>query len=347
MKPESEPNMEVEWGKRRKQEYGGYLPLEIGCGQEWFHGLERNIRRYNCGRTAIYEAAQAIKADVKKICIPYYICQTVVDAIEQAGIEVKRYSLNENLEPAEEIRVDGGTGVLVVNYFGLKDGFIKEISQKYAHMILDCTQAFFFDPVMRVGVSNIYSCRKFIGVPEGTYLIGQDTSAEQLEEGSAWESYSFLCKAHELGTNRAYKDSLENEKRLGAHKEGMSSLTRRFLQGVDYHFIAKRRKENFKKLHELLGGMNRFDVQRWGGTPQCYPLWLSKNAGRQLKEKLLKKSIYIPTLWKECRELCGKNSLEAEWSSNLLCIPTDQRYSPWDMEFLSVTILKAMEEIKQ
>lgn len=327
-----------------KEEYGGYLPLEIRGGKEWFHEAETDIRRYNCARAAIYAAAQSMKPDVKKIYLPYYICNSVTCAIEQAGIETKRFCLDENLEPEKGIPLgEPDIGVLVVNYFGIKDDFIKQISSTHHQMILDCTQAFFFTPIMRHGIRNIYSCRKFIGVPEGAYLIEKNTCATQPETGVSWEYYSFLCKAHEMGTNFAYHDSLDNEKRLGEHYNGMSLLTQRFLQGVDYDYIAKKRRENFRKLHEMLRGINRFDLSDCNGVSQCYPLWLTRNIGQQIKDDLLKKRIYIPTLWKECREMCCNTSLEIEWTNNLLCIPIDQRYSIWDMEYLAQVIMQSVE----
>lgn len=330
-----------------KKEYGGYLPLELCQRQERFRLPEGDIRSYNCGRTAIYEAALAMKSQVHKIYVPYYICHTVVHAITQAGIEVARYSLNEKLEPTAEIVADNNCeGVLIVDYFGLKDNFLRKISNKYAHVILDCTQAFFFEPVIREGINNIYSCRKFVGVPEGGYLVEKNTYARQLEPGSSWTQYGFLCKAHELGTNSAYQDSLENERQLGERKEGMSHLTQKVLQGVDYDLIARKRKENFKRMQELLGDINRLAiVECYQGVPQCYPFWAPKAMGQELKEALLKEHIYIPTLWKECREICEEGSLEVEWTNDLLCIPIDQRYSLEDMEFLAVLIKKYMGEV--
>lgn len=332
-----------------KKEYGGYLPLELCQGQERFQFSERDIRRYNCGRTAIYEAALGLKSQVKKIYVPYYICNTVVHAIEQAGIEIERYSLNEELEPIADIEVDNDReGVLIVNYFGLKDNFARKVSDKYAHVILDCTQAFFFEPVMRERVNNIFSCRKFVGVPEGAYLVEKNAHARQLEPGSSWTRYGFLCKAHELGTNGAYQDSLENERQLGEHKEGMSRLTQRILQGVDYSLIAGKRKENFKRMQEFLGDINRLSlVERHDGVPQCYPFWAPRATGQKLKEELLKERVYIPTLWKECREICENGSLEVEWTNDLLCLPIDQRYSVEDMEFLSMMVKKLVGEIEK
>lgn len=332
-----------------KKEYGGYLPLELHQGQEWFQCAEVDIRRYNCGRTAIYEAALSMSSEVKKIYAPYYICHTVIQAIEQAGIEVKRYYTNEKLEPIFDFEVNNECeGVLVVNYFGLKDNFMQKVAKRYAHMILDCTQAFFFRPVMQEGVSNVYSCRKFIGVPDGAYLIGKNTNARWLAPGNSWMRYGFLCKAHELGTNAAYQDSLESERQLGKCREGMSPLTQRVLRGIDYNLMIEKRKANFETMQEFLGKINRLlIVEEHDGIPQCYPFWVPEGMGQMLKEMLLKEHIYIPTLWKECHGLCKIESQEIAWTNDLLCLPIDQRYEEADMEFLSKTVIKCLGEIRK
>jgi len=331
-----------------KKEYGGYLPLELHQGLEWFQFAEADVRRYNCGRTAIHEAALSMSSEVKKIYAPYYICHTATQAIEQAGIEVERYYINEKMEPVFDFEVNNECeGVLVVNYFGLKENFIQKVAKQYAHIILDCTQAFFFHPVLREGVSNIFSCRKFIGVPDGAYLIGKDTNARWLEPGNSWMRYGFLCKAHELGTNAAYQDSLESERQLGEHKEGMSRLTQRVLKGIDYDRIIEKRKANFRTMQEFLGRINRLSiVEDYKGIPQCYPFWVPEGMGQMLKDMLLKEHIYIPTLWKECRGLCKIESREVAWTNDLLCLPIDQRYEAADMEFLAETVVKYLEEIR-
>ena len=65
--------------------------------------------------------------------------------------------------------------VLIVNYFGLMDKNIQKFIESYnnINIIIDNTQAFFSNPVWKDKVYNVYSCRKFIGVPDGGYLISK------------------------------------------------------------------------------------------------------------------------------------------------------------------------------
>ncbi len=310
-------------------EYGGYLPLELVRGKEYFQVSEKEIRRYNCGRTAIAEAVKAAK--LKKVCLPYYICDTVAAEIAGLGVETERYSIDARLCPVAAEACSADTGILLVNYFGLMDRQMEVMQASYQNVILDCTQAFFASPILRNGVSNIYSCRKFVGVPDGAYLIEKDCKARQLPLERSWDSYTYLCKAHAAGTNAAYAENLENERHLSCKRTGMSILTQKVLAGAPYDFIRNRRRKNYQKLDQLIGATNRLKLPAGDGVPYVYPYWATRGKGAAIREALRSKRIYTPTLWRECLDICQPGSIEYELSSDLLCIPIDQRYQTSDM----------------
>ena len=317
------------------QEYGGYLPLEIGDGREYHQFSEKDIRYYNCGRTAIYAACGELS--ISEIYIPYYICQTVADTIEALGIKVLRYHIDQNLEPIEDF--PQSAAVLFVNYFGLQNHLMNTLAVRYKTAIIDNTQAFFCPPVMREKVSNIYSCRKFIGVPDGGYLIEKNCRAKQFPSGESWQYYTFICKSRELGSNAAYQQNLENERRL-SEKEGMSELTRQFLKGVDYARIIKARRSNYRELDHLLVEKNRLRLDLGGGVPYMYPYWAKDGSGEYIRAELIQRGIYVPTLWRECDSICRPETLEYQWSKDLIFLPVDQRYNEDDMCSLVKTILE-------
>ena len=232
----------------------------------------------------------------------------------------------------EDLKVSDGSGVLLVNYFGLLDEFILEQQKQYDMVIIDCTQAFFCPPVLRKGVDNIYSCRKFIGVADGAYLIAEDSQADQFTSEDSWPSYLALCKAHERGTNAAYMESLENEKRFLNERNGMSKLTKKILRAVDYKSIKQKRRTNFAYLEQTLCERNRLKLPLNQGVPYLYPYWVREGTGPYIKAKLLEERIYIPTLWRECLDVCAPHELEYQWTNDLVCLPIDQRYDENDMK---------------
>ncbi len=93
-------------------------------------------------------------------------------------------------------------------------------------VIVDNIPAYFSDP--RMNVINLYSCRKFIGVPDGGHIIGDDVKLVELLTYSTAENYTYLLKAIESGSNSAYEGYNESEKRFKESKVayGMPLLTK-------------------------------------------------------------------------------------------------------------------------
>ena len=154
------------------KEFGGYLPLELKNGKEYYEFNDSNMLRYNSGRTAIVSAVKNIMPD--RIFLPYYICETVDEAIKKffPNIQILKYKIDKFLYP-KELDLKEKDCVLVVNYFGLMDKNIQKFIETYnnINIIVDNTQAFFSNPVWKDKVYNVYSCRKFIGVPDGGCLL--------------------------------------------------------------------------------------------------------------------------------------------------------------------------------
>ena len=77
---------------------GGYFSLEINEGQE-LHG---QALRLNAGRYALEYILKARK--YRKVFIPYYICESILQPIKRLGLEYEFYHINEQLEPATELQ---------------------------------------------------------------------------------------------------------------------------------------------------------------------------------------------------------------------------------------------------
>lgn len=95
------------------------------------------------------------------------------------NIDYSFYSINQQLELYELKRLSSGEFILYTNYFGVKDEYVKSLSEVYGdRLIVDNAQSFYSD--VTAGPSYIYSPRKFVGVPDGgiaysdlTYLDSQ------------------------------------------------------------------------------------------------------------------------------------------------------------------------------
>lgn len=319
------------------KEFGGYFSLEIASGEEYYSTCrEYEVRRYNSGRNAIVQAVN--DCDARCVWLPVYLCGTVADALE--GREIRYYSIDREFMPVN-LEAEENDIVLWVNYFGIQNA--EKIRQAVScRLIIDNTQAFYSKPVN--GAYNVYSCRKFFGVPDGSYLICSKFAKpeEVLPEGSSYGTALYLLKALDTSTNEAYADSLLNEERITA--EGvctMSRLTRAILESIGYEEQKRIRKENYGEMCRLLGGINEINTPPPNRNndvyfaPMVYPL-LVRSEG--LRKHLVKNSIYVPQWWKSVIDDVQASEWEKYLSEYLLPLPVDHRYSREDMNYIAQTI---------
>lgn len=149
-----------------QREFGGYLPLELPHGQELYIGA--GVLRLNCGRNAIVAALR--DAGAKKVYLPYYNCNTVYDAVTARRCGG---ALSVGRAPSACLSRAGRRRVAVVCQL-LRHCVGRPAGRGQAPLAagnFDNTQAFFSAPRMDADSYNVYSCRKFVGVPDGAYLV--------------------------------------------------------------------------------------------------------------------------------------------------------------------------------
>jgi hypothetical protein len=198
---------------------------------------------------------------------------------------------------------------------------------------------------MRENVYNVYSPRKFFGVPDGAYLISNHSiDTNGYEQDVSYTTSLYLLKAIETGTNAAYEDYLDNEKRISAAGvRKMSKLTKHLLSGIDYENTRKVRKRNFDYLNGVFAEFNDFETLDGACDAMVYPLVLKSDADR-IRKKIVENRIYAPQWWKWVLDENDANEYEKHFAENLLPIPIDQRYTLDDMREMSNLILKTIKE---
>src|SRR5690554_2425577 len=103
-------------------EIGGYFNLELGRGERAFLGSE--YLHLNSGRHALEYILRSMPA-IKKIHIPYFTCDVILEPINTLQIPFQFYTINEDLE-IDWNTLDVGKDELLIytNYFGIKDVYI-------------------------------------------------------------------------------------------------------------------------------------------------------------------------------------------------------------------------------
>jgi len=305
------------------KEIGGYFELEL---QEK-EGYHKRALKLNSGRNCFKYILETQK--VTKIYIPNYICDSIVEPLEELNILYEFYNIDKNFEIIDDIVLKENEKLLYVNYYALKSKYIQQLSDRYsAKLIVDNTQAFFNLPIQNV--DTIYSPRKFFGVSDGGYLYVNQLSNEVLEEDLS-EEFSQLVGRIQKGASLYYENYQQAEKRL-VHLpiKSMSKLTTKILNSIDYEDVKRKRERNFYFLHEELKQFNKLDIDIAEiKAPFVYPLM---SDDPKLRNQLIKNKIYVAKYWNEVLGRVQVNNNEKYFVEHIIPLPIDQRYDLKDMK---------------
>ncbi len=311
---------------------GGYFELEFRNGDHY----HKNALKLSTARQCLEYILHIRK--YKKVYIPYYTCEVILEPIIKLGVQYEYYHIDENLDPILVNKIQDREALLYTNYFGLKQSRVYTLSKQYKNLIIDNAQAFFAKPLS--GVDTFYSARKFIGVPDGAYLYIGEYLNKDFPTYNSVNSLRYLAGRLTLNAEAFYSDfqKCENELcNLGIHS--MSILSDKILRSLDYGSIAQKRRFNYMLLFHNLDTNNNlhFDISFTNDVPMVYPFW-SDILG--LRSRLLAGKIYIPKYWQSVLDRMEDHvTLETTLADYLCAIPIDQRYGKDEMNYIISNIL--------
>lgn len=298
------------------QEFGGYIELD----RYSLPLLHDGAIALNCARNALAYLIKARK--IKRILIPKFLCDSVQKVCEREGVQVKYYSINKDFLPVD-VLLEPDDYLYIVNFYGqISNELLGEFADKYQRVIVDNVQAYFQAPIP--GVDTIYTCRKFFGVADGAFLYTDASLNYELETDESFDRMRFLLGRFERTASEFYSEYvLNNDLFESAPIKKMSKLTDNLLRAIQYEDVKRRRTENFRILHDTFYDVNKLNLTVPEGA-FMYPLYI--DGGAELRKKLQKKQIYIPTLWPDVFDVCEPSEIEYDMAANILPIPCDQRY---------------------
>jgi hypothetical protein len=311
----------------RRHAIGGYHELELGSRRTELHP---GARRFQSARAAFL--ALLLHDGPRRIWIPWYMCETMVDQARIARVPVVRYGLEEDFTVSREVELEPGDWLLYVNYFGLCDGNVDDVLRRFpAHqVIIDNSHALFAPP--RDCLGTIYSPRKFVGAPDGGLLLtGRAVPLPVSEDtASVWRCVPLLLRLADCA-EAGYPEYLKSQQSLVEQMPlRMSQLTRALLAAVDYEEVARRRRANFARLQALLGDMNRWPAKPGdGAVPLGYPVLAGSP---ELRRTLIASRVYVPCFWPHLVEAGSEvPAFERHLARSCIPLPCDQRYGEEDM----------------
>ncbi|MBP3495285.1 MAG: hypothetical protein J6K52_03680 [Clostridia bacterium] len=315
------------------KEIGGYFGLEQLIKNEYY----KDLIALNSARNALVYILEARK--IKKLYIPYFLCDSVAGALEKEGYKYEYYHIDKTFLPAFDKRLDKDEYLYIVNYYGQIDKErIIELKNRYGNIILDNVQAFFQEPIL--GIDTIYSLRKFFGVPDGAYLYCDASLDKEIPTDASMNRMKHILGRYEgESASLYYSDFKAND---ASFKEEplkyMSPLTHNILGAIDYEGARKTREENYKHLEKELGKINKLDFKMPKG-PYAYPFYCEN--GMEIKKRLAEKKIFVATLWPNVLNMNG--TLEKDLAENILPLPVDQRYNDEDMHKVVLEVLSCLK----
>jgi hypothetical protein len=311
---------------------GGFFELELNRNRDY----HKDALCFNLGRTA-FEYVLKAKC-IKKIFLPYYTCDVMLEPLKRAGIETLFYHVDEKLEPVFDFsKIGKHDYFLYINYFGIKDSYIACLKNIIINLIIDNSQAFFSTPVS--GIDTFYSPRKFFGVPDGGYLYTNKILSEEFENDISLYRFGHLLGRIEDGDEKSYGLYTENEKNFSRQPiKKMSHITRKLLQNIDYKIVKERRRRNFDILQNALAAKNLMVTNLMDGqAPMVYPY---VSLREDLHGKLVDRSIYVAKYWNDVLNHVKNDSIEYMFVKCLVPLPIDQRYGEHEMKFIVKNVLK-------
>lgn len=320
------------------KEIGGYFGMEALVSCEYY----RDLIAVNNARNALIYIIRAKK--IKKIYLPFFLCESVQTACIKEGVEVNFYRIDKHFCPVfdKDLRTD--EWLYIVNYYGLlKKDRILEYKVRYGNVILDNVQAFFEKPL--TGVDTVYSCRKFFGVPDGGYVATDVLLTQQFDTDVSMDRLRHVVGRLEgASASDFYADYKKNDHSFAdVELKAMSKFTHNILGAIDYARAKSIREANYQFLHKELGALNGLvctsgvDISVPVG-PYAYPFYCKD--GMSIKKQLAARKIYVATLWPNVLDMT--QTLEADYAQNILPLPCDQRYDSEDMSFVAEEVKKCL-----
>lgn len=279
-------------------------------------------------------------ADAKRIFVPFYTCEAVIEPLKRLPVEYEFYHINEQLEIAEELVLENGDYIIANNYFGIKDAYIAELAEKYGdRLIVDNAQAL-FAPILP-NIKAVYSTRKYVGVADGGFAVGMSAvCAVNYEEDNSSEHDSHLYIRKERGAEAGFKDYQANECKLDNQPiRRMSLQTKTLLSQIDYNHVIEKRKQNYQHLNNVLREKNHLQLPLMDSftCPMVYPFMTNDEF---LRGRLIQNKIFVARYWPNVLEWCKEDELENKLVNQIIPLPIDQRYGKDDMERILEIIKK-------
>lgn len=289
---------------------------------------------------------------LKRILLPGFICESVVQAVAEIGVTTAFYDVSGDLDAAVECRQ--GDGLVVVHYFGWPSRMISGadwIIEDYSHALLST-----FEP--KPGHFTFFSARKFSGMNAGGWCSIDAQSTLAADDGLD-NVLNVLVRGQELKReylNRGCEEADEEAEHtylaafdtVESYFDGacdalaMPERVRSGIDEEDWLRIRSVRRRNWFVLHQILDGRvpGLFENLPDEVCPLGYILRLGSKRRDRVRAGLMKSNVYTAVHWPPLSQVTPEDCPGAtRLTEEILTLPVDHRYGEDDMEWVAQQLL--------
>ncbi|MFK7696950.1 hypothetical protein [Paenibacillus sp. HJGM_3] len=344
-----------------------HLPLSINeQSQSNINIIKKPYTDYvytRSGREAIGFVLDEITPRTKVALLPTYICNSMLEPFLKKGYSVEYFSIdrdfNPNLKEFAEALGKEPDVILVIDWFGMdKNQEVVSLARKHSQKIVvitDCSHNYFNELMMIESDYIIASLRKWFALPDGAIAINcrshflnniefsDNLFYKNRKEALRLKNDYLLSRDQNLKTQyRELLLSAEHSLEINRPVVGISEFSLSLINKLNIAQLKIKRVENFNALFNLLDRSICSPILKTlanNESPFCFPILVDNNRDK-LQAWLANNGIYCPVLW-PLPEFVYDNYYESAYlSDSILAIPCDQRYSMYDMEYISNVIRK-------
>ncbi len=222
------------------------------------------------GRAAFCAILRSIKKQgIKKILLPAYLCESVVQPVVECDLAYDYYPVNDKLAALPQPEKD--SAIVLIHYFGWLNpstDMLRREAGKSFLLIEDMTQSVFSSWKVQNEFQSLvfFSLRKMGPVPMGGWysLVEQLPPMTLEHQNLFWKSIAArLCKYIYLNlddkrdqeTEKSYLKmfhAIENTFDLSAEPYRLGVDAKNFIHGINWHKVAEVRRENWSHIHANL-----------------------------------------------------------------------------------------------
>lgn len=312
-------------------------------------------------RAGIYHLVEAL--DPTAVWMPSYLCPAMTECLTRWRSRIRFYPVSAGLtvEDTEWMRkIRAGDLVCVIDYFGFRSSsaFKESVREANAWVLEDACQALLTTELGGAADFLLFSCRKFLGVPDGGILIPLRDGAPRPPELTAapkqWRQEALAACALRReyddgggdGSDRPWFELFRKaETEAPSEPFAMSALSKALLfEAFDYGGIAARRVDNCRVLQRRLGDLALARELPRGVVPLGFVVRLeSRELRDRVRTHLFSRQIYPPVHWFIQGIVPPAFEESHRLANTTMTLPCDQRYGSADMERLAATVLEALD----